>query len=122
MPSVQQARTMHTQEVGTGSKEGHTPPTQHSQPSRLSGAILSTPLPPSSPPEHPATSATTHRTASPPRGLSLETELQHLKLCLVGKTMPQKLTAALEKTKKKERHKDFQALLMLPYKCKLLDF
>lgn len=74
MPSIQQARTMHTQEVGTESKEGHTPPSQHPQPSRLSGAILSTPPPP----EHLTTSATTHRTASPPSGLSLETELQHL--------------------------------------------
>lgn len=45
MPSIQQARTMHTQEVRTGSKEGHTPPTQHPQPSRLSGAILSNPSP-----------------------------------------------------------------------------
>lgn len=68
MQSIQQARTMHTQEVGTESKKGHTPhvtaPT--TQPT-LWCHFVNTPPPP---PEHPTTSATAHRTASPPSGQS----------------------------------------------------
>lgn len=88
MASIQQALTMHTQ-VGTESNTQHvTAPT--TQPTLWCHFV-----------NPPPTSATSHCTASPPGGQCLETELQHLKLCFVGKMMPQKLTASSEKSLKK---------------------
>lgn len=96
LPSIQQARTMHTQVVGTDSKKGHT--TRHSTHSPADTLV---PFRQTPPPEHPTTSAAAHRTASPPSGRSLETKLQQLNLSVVGKMSPQKLLVAFKK-----RHKD----------------
>lgn len=76
MPGIQQARTMHTQAGGTRRRHS-----THNPADSLVPFCQTSPTP-----EHPSTSATTHRTASPPNRLSLETELQHLRLCWAGRS------------------------------------
>lgn len=99
LPSIQQARTMHTQVVGGRIAKRDTPhATRHSTHSPADTLV---PFRQTPPPEHPTTSAAAHRTASPPSGRSLETKLQQLNLSVVGKLSPQKLMADFKK-----RHKD----------------